>query len=176
MIPNFIINIFRFFILIFIQLALIDYLFGSIDYLRPFVYILFILMLPFATPKWLLLVLSFSIGLVLDFFNDSYGLHSTAGIILGFARPFVLKFIAPHYGYETKEYPSISKMGLIWFLKYTFYMIVIHHFIFFTTEAVISNNFDIIKFALNFSITIITSLILILFLHKLTSKKYIKKI
>jgi hypothetical protein len=53
---------------------------------------------------------------------------------MAFARPSVLKLIAPREGYETGTYPRISFLGLFWFARYTIILVMVHHFVLFYTE------------------------------------------
>src|SRR3989339_664875 len=92
------------FSLIFILLVLLQVLlFNNIQfsgYVNPYIYIIFILLLPVEIPSWLLLILSFCMGMVIDFYSGSPGMHSSASVLAGFVRPFVLRFISPRDGYE----------------------------------------------------------------------------
>jgi rod shape-determining protein MreD len=90
--------------LIFILLILFQVLlFNNIQfsgYVNPYVYIMFILLLPVEIPGWLLLLLSFFTGMIIDFFSGSPGMHSFASVLAGFVRPYVLRIISPRDGYE----------------------------------------------------------------------------
>jgi hypothetical protein len=59
-------NIIRFVVLVLIQVAILNNIQVS-GFVNPYMYILFILLLPFEIPNWLLLVLSFFWDLVLMF-------------------------------------------------------------------------------------------------------------
>jgi hypothetical protein len=97
-------------------------------------YILGIIMLPFETNKLIVLLSSFLLGVTIDYFYDSSGLHAAACTILGFARYYVLKYIAPREGYDMGVQPTIEDMGLEWFLRYAGILVVIHHFFLFYLE------------------------------------------
>ena len=58
-------NIIRFVVLVFIQVAILNNIQIS-GFINPYMYVLFILLLPFETPNWILLVLSFFLGLSID--------------------------------------------------------------------------------------------------------------
>jgi len=80
--------------LIFILLIMAQVLvFNNIQfsgYVNPYVYIMFILLLPVDIPAWLLLLLSFATGLIIDFFSGTPGMHTSATLTAGFVRPYVL--------------------------------------------------------------------------------------
>jgi rod shape-determining protein MreD len=127
-------NIARFVLLILAQVLV----FNNIEisgYINPYIYILFILLLPFETPDWLMLVLAFLLGLTVDIFSETMGMHTTATVFMAFIRPFVLSVIAPRDGYESGSYPRIHYFGFSWFLKYTAVLVFLHHWFLFTVEV-----------------------------------------
>lgn len=127
------INSFRFIILVLLQVLLIRNInFGTYFIMLP--YILFIISLPFETPRLLILGLSFLLGVSVDMFYSTPGLHAAACTTMGFARYYVLKFISPRDGYDVVVQPTIEDMGLPWFIKYAGVLILIHHFMFFYLE------------------------------------------
>lgn len=125
--------------LIFLLLILLQILlFNNIEfsgYVNPYVYIMFILLLPVEIPSWLLLILSFFTGLVIDIFCGSPGMHTSATVLAGFVRPYVLRLISPRDGYEPGTDPSMMIYGFRWFLFYTMIIVLIHHFTLFYLEV-----------------------------------------
>jgi hypothetical protein len=97
-------------------------------------YVLIILMMSFETPKLLVLFVSFLLGVCVDYFYDSSGIHASACSIMGFARYYVLKYIAPRDGYDVGVRPTIEDMGLEWFLRYAGTLVLIHHVFLFYLE------------------------------------------
>lgn len=106
---------------------------GSYIILLP--YIMLIIMLPFETDKLLVLVVSFLLGVIIDYFYDSSGLHASACTLTGFSRYYVLKYISPRDGYDSGVSPTADEMGLEWFIRYTGTLVVIHHFTLFFIEV-----------------------------------------
>ena len=104
-------------------------------YVNPYVYVLFILLLPIEIPSWLLLLLSFALGLIMDFFSGSQGMHSSATVFAGFVRPYILRVISPRDGYESVSDPSMAIYGFRWFLTYTLLIVVVHHTTLFYLEV-----------------------------------------
>lgn len=127
------------FTLIFILLILLQVLlFNNIQfsgYVNPYVYILFILLLPVEIPSWLLLLLSFATGIIMDFLSGSPGMHTSATVLAGFVRPYVLRVISPRDGYEPGSDPSMLIYGFRWFLTYTLFIVIIHHTTLFYLEV-----------------------------------------
>lgn len=126
-------NIIRFFLLVLIQVLIIK----NIElgrFINPFVYVLFIVVLPFETPKWLLLCIAFILGITIDMFYDTAGMHAAACVFMAYLRPGVLKLFSPRDGYEFGTQPTIQYLGVPWFLSYAGILIVLHHLILFYIE------------------------------------------
>lgn len=104
-------------------------------FINPYLYILFIITLPFETPGWLLLLLAAALGLSIDIFSDTIGMHMAASILLAFLRPFVLARIAPRDNYEPGTLPLPTFYGIPWFFKYTGILVFIHHLFYFIIES-----------------------------------------
>jgi rod shape-determining protein MreD len=102
--------------------------------INPFLYVLFIIQLPFELPKWLGLGLAFFLGFCVDVFYGTMGMHMAACTFMGWARPSILRFMAPRDGYEFGQQPTIQDMGKLWFLSYAAIMIIIHHLFIFYLE------------------------------------------
>ena len=126
-------NIFRFLVLVCIQVLILNNIQFS-GYINPFMYVLFILLLPFETPYWLLLTSAFILGLSIDVFSDTFGLHSSATVFMAFLRPYVLYAIAPRDKYEPGTYPRLHYYGFNWFMKYSTILIFAHHLFLFYIE------------------------------------------
>ena len=145
-------------LLMFITLILLQILiFNNINIgvlgITPLFYVLFILMLPFETPGWLLLLLSFLMGTTIDVFRDTPGLNSAATVFMGFARPWILNMIAPRDGYENGMRPYLMDMGMSWFLYYSVSLVFIHHFVYFVLDE-----FGLSHFMRNFGQIVLTTL------------------
>jgi rod shape-determining protein MreD len=127
------------FSLIFIVLILLQILlFNNIQfsgYVNPYVYIMFILLLPIEIPAWVLLLISFGTGLVIDIFSGTPGMHSSATLLAGFVRPYILRVISPRDGYEPGVNPSMLIYGFRWFLLYAGLIVLIHHTLLFYLEV-----------------------------------------
>jgi hypothetical protein len=161
-------NIIRFFILVFVQILILNNVNFS-GYINPYLYILIILMMPFDTPKWLLLMASFLTGFTIDIFSNSAGMHAAACTFMGYLRPFVLKLMQPREGYEFNSSPSFNDMGPNWFLTYATIMVLVHHFAYFFIEVFRFSEFFSTFFRIILSS--IVTMILILITQLLFSRK-----
>jgi hypothetical protein len=127
-------NIIRFIVLVLVQVLIINNIQIS-GFIVPYFYILFILLMPFETPRWVLLVSAFALGLMIDLFAQTPGMHAAASVFMAFLRPFILEMSAPRDGYETGTFPRLHYFGFEWFLRYTLILVVAHHFILFYIEV-----------------------------------------
>jgi len=128
------VNFLRFLILTFVQVMILDnvHLHGLFN---PYIYPLFILMLPLETPPWLVIVLGFFSGWVIDFYSHSGGVHASASVLTAFLRPFMLRLLKPVVGYQPEDRVAISSMGFLWFFTYCSILIFIHHLWLFIVES-----------------------------------------
>ena len=137
--------------------------------IAPFFYILFIILLPFDTPRALLLFLSFLLGLIVDIFTNTPGVHASASLTIGFLRPYVLQLISSRETLESVAAPRVENMGLSWFAGYTAFLAVIHHFFLFIIEAFTFN--DILITLFRIVLSSILSIILIVLSQFLIFRK-----
>ncbi len=131
-------NIFRFVGLVLIQVLFLQRLsleFPAFPYLNIFVYPLFILLLPFKTPRSAQLLLAFLIGMTIDIFYNSPGVHASASVFSAFCRPFVLYQLEPRGGYNINYSPTRHRLGLTWFIRYSSILLLAHLFFYFSVEA-----------------------------------------
>lgn len=134
MIIEFFYQLLRFVMLVLLQVLVLNNL-QLPGVFNPYIYPLFLLLLPLRMPLWLLLLLGFLSGLTLDLFSNTMGMHAAASVLLCFMRPQVLKLIEPSGGYEQTDKPTLSHMGFRWFATYAAILVVIHHLFFFFLET-----------------------------------------
>lgn len=126
-------NIIRFIMLVIIQVFVLNNIRIN-GYINPYLYILFILLLPFETRGWLLLLSSFFLGLVIDLFAHTPGMNTAAAVFMAFCRPGIIRFLSGSKGIEPGLKPGIKDMGFKWFFVYAFILILLHHFVLFYIE------------------------------------------
>lgn len=127
------INIFRWFVLLFVQIFLLRNL-NYYNLSTPFIYILFILVLPFKTPNLILFILAFLTGLTVDAFYDTLGVHASACVALALVRILFISVSVNRDASDEPE-PSLGNMGIKWFSLYAMICILIHHLVVFFLEA-----------------------------------------
>jgi rod shape-determining protein MreD len=152
-------NIARFVALVLAQVFIFDniHLFGFIN---PYVYILFLVLFPVRVNTMQFMFLGFLLGLTMDFFSDTGGIHAAACLVIAYLRPVFLRF---SFGISI-EYHSIkiSNTPGGGRLTYLSLMVLTHHLILFFLEIFsLKHTLFILKTALFSSIfTILLSLIL----------------
>ena len=154
-----VINIVRFVGLILAQILIFNN-FQMWGYINPLPYVLFILVYPFINNRTLFIVVSFLLGLTMDMFDNSGGVHAAACLVMGYTRPAVLRFA---FG-VSYEYNTI-KLSNVTFYERSLYiaiLVIIHHIVLFSLEVFnISSILYILQKALLSSIfTIVVCLML----------------
>jgi hypothetical protein len=71
----------------------------------------------------------------MDLFSGTPGMHTSATVLAGFIRPYVLRITSPRDGYETGAGPSMMVYGFRWFLIYVSILVFIHHLALFYLEV-----------------------------------------
>jgi len=101
-----------------------------------FVYLGFILFLPMEITTVVLMLLAFTMGIAIDIFQNSPGLHAGASVLLAFVRNRWLLRLTPQGGYEAASgTDAFSQPGLLWLLSYISPLILLHHLLLFFSEA-----------------------------------------
>jgi hypothetical protein len=103
-----------------------------LGYVNPYLYILFIISCPLDGNRSLLIFLSFLLGLSIDLFGDSGGVHAAASVFIAYLRSPILKFsFGVSYEYNMIR---IDKAPLIERLTYISLMVLVHHLVLFILE------------------------------------------
>jgi hypothetical protein len=139
---NYLKNFFRFCLIVLIQVLVLNKITlrwwsqpTGFPVFIPYIYPLFILLLPFETPVWLLLFLGFALGLTMDTFMNTAGMHACATVLIAYLRTNVLNALLPKNLVEyPNQSPGVKNMGWMPFIVYSGFLILIHHAVFFTVE------------------------------------------
>lgn len=161
-------NIIRLFFLVFLQVVILSELNLTAWEINPFLYVLFIMLLPFEIPNWFLLVVGFLTGFIIDMFTDSLGLHTFSCVLVSFVRPYLLQALSNREGYETGTSPKMVYHGFVWFLKYAVLMILVHHVAYYYLDAFSFANFfrTLLKVVIGSLFTMVLVLTSQLFMYK----------
>ena len=104
------------------------------SYINPYLYLIILLIMPFKTQKWFLLIYAFILGLSVDVFSDTLGMHSSACLIIAVLKPSITKITIPHNIIEENDELIAQKIGVKSFILFTSILIFIHHSILFILE------------------------------------------
>ena len=129
-----IINLIRFILLVFLQVFLLKNI-SLYNLSTPYLYILFVLLLPFEIPNLLLFLLAFILGLTVDAFYDTPGLHAASCVLLAFVRVLFISITVQKDGFDNEPEPTLSIMGFRWFFTYALVLTLFHHFFLFNLEV-----------------------------------------
>jgi len=162
-------NIARFLLLLAAQILI----FNEMDfygYLNPYPYILFILLYPVNGNKSGLLLASFLLGIVMDMFCDSGGVHATACVVLAYVRPTFFKF---SFG-VSYEYQTVRINDKLTPERFSFLLISVltHHILLFSLEIFkISFILNILLRTLLSSVFTLILCIIIIYIFKPSTKR-----
>lgn len=96
-----------------------------------FLYVFFILLMPLEIKSIPLMLIAFFLGLAIDTFYDTLGMHTASLVFMAFVRNSWIRSIIPIGGYDENVQPTTLNMGLGWFITYSLPLILLHHLIFF---------------------------------------------
>lgn len=135
--------------------------------LNPYVYVIFIFLYPIKNNRLLFIFLSFLLGLSIDIFSDSGGIHAAASVTIAYIRPLFLKFsFGAAYDYQALKFRHINFTQR---MVYFFMLIVIHHFILFS--LVVFDKSEMVLILKQTLYSSIFTLIICLLLTSLFNKK-----
>ncbi len=125
-------NIIRFISLVLIQVLILNNI-NFLGYVNPYIYILFVLLYPIQNNRLLFIFLSFLLGLCVDIFLDSGGVHAAACVTIAYLRPVFLKFaFGMTYEHQTVKIGH-SEIGQR--ITYISTLTLLHHLLLFTLEV-----------------------------------------
>lgn len=128
-------NIVRILFLVVLQALVVNKLDLFQGMILPLVYIFALLMLPIGIPRWIYLIVGFVVGIMMDAFTNTLGMHTSACTLLGFIIPLMHNLFSPRDGYESNERPTIQDLGLTWYLLFASSLTFLHHTWLFFVEA-----------------------------------------
>ena len=150
----------RFFALIFTQVLILNHI-NFLGYINPFLYILFIALYPVTNNRTILILLSFLLGMIIDLFLDSGGIHAGASVFLAYARPVILKSsFGAIYEHQNIKFNTVDLGSK---LTYFTLLVVLHHVVLFSLEI-----FSLSKIILVLQKTLFSSIFTILLSMTLT--------
>ena len=116
--------------LVFLQVFVLNNIL-FLGYVNPYLYIAFVFLYPLKKNRFSFLLLSFALGLSIDFFSDSGGIHAFSLVTIAYLRLFFIKVFLNKF---EVDYPFF-KLNLEPFGKKFNYIVtltVLHHFLLFS--------------------------------------------
>lgn len=124
----------------------------------PFLYLYFIIKLPVGTSQTQVVFFSFLIGLVIDIFSNTPGMHAAACSLAGFSRELLIHFFM---GKDLPEgiYPSYHTFGIGGFFRYALAFVMLHHIALFLLESL--TFFDPLFLAIRILASVVMTMLLV---------------
>jgi hypothetical protein len=124
-------NLTRFILLLAVQVLIFNNI-NFLGFINPYPYLLFIVLYPVNGNKNALLLSSFLLGLLMDLFWNSGGIHTTACLTLAYLRPYLFKF---SFGLSY-EYQTVKILDKLSPERFSFIVlsVILHHFTLFILE------------------------------------------
>jgi hypothetical protein len=95
---------------------------------------LFIMLLPFELAVIPMMGIAFLMGLIIDIVSNTYGLNTSALVLMAYLRPIIFKLYGPREGYDPLKEPTSQDMGSNWFGVVYGILLGLHTFWFFLLE------------------------------------------
>ena len=104
------------------------------DIAIPLLYVYFTITFHRGTPKWMILLWSFALGLAIDVFSNTPGLASGSMTLIAIVQPYLLELFVPRDSTENLEV-SVSTLGIGKFIIFSLVLVVLYCLVFFALEA-----------------------------------------
>jgi len=164
----------RYILFLLIQIIILNEIPPIHQFITPYLYFIFILLLPFGTSRIATTLMGFVLGYSLDVFTNTPGLHAAAATLVGYLRPTILNLLlAQELSEELNKEPSIGTMGWGPFMFYIFSLTFIHHFYLVLLEWLQFGNFS--YFIGKVFFTSGMSMLLILLVELLLNRRKLKR-
>lgn len=122
---------------LFIALVLLQVLVFSkiryLGYVNPMVYLLFLILYPYGENKIPFLFAAFLLGLTVDIFSNTGGIHAASAVFIAYVRTGILKIV---FG-QKLDFQELKLMQYPFtkVFSYTTIMVVLHHTLFYFLEV-----------------------------------------
>ena len=134
-----------------------------------FIYIYLIFKLPVDLSRSIVIFVSFFLGLTVDVFSDTFGMHAAACSFLGFIRQPLLERFVNLRDIPEGSVPSFRLFGYVGFIRFTILLVVLHHVLFFIVEAF--TFFQPLSMLIRMVLSILLSCVLILIIEAFHPEK-----
>ena len=123
----------RYFLVMLLQVLLFDQL-QLLGVCHPYIYILCLLMMPITLPHSADMIIGAVVGLIMDIFCNSLGVHTASCIFIMFIRPYLIGAIVNDKD-RLNEQITLRTLGMEALLKYVVILVLAHHLMVFLLAA-----------------------------------------
>ncbi|MDO4229487.1 MAG: rod shape-determining protein MreD [Capnocytophaga sp.] len=128
----FIKNTFLFIILVLLQVLIFNHI-GYLGYIHPMVYLIFILIFPYREERIPFLFAAFLIGLWVDIFSNTGGIHAASSVFVAYIRSRIIRIVfGQNFEYQEIKLPTLPFAKVF---SYTTIIVVLHHTLFYFLEV-----------------------------------------
>ena len=126
---------------------------------HPYIYVLCLLMMPITLPHSMDMMIGAAVGLMMDVFCNSLGIHMAACVLLMLIRPYLLGVIVNDKD-RLNEQINLRTIGWEALIRYTVILVLVHHLTVFILAAWNWNyiGFVLIETAVSSTVTILVVL------------------
>ena len=122
-----------FVVLCLVQVLILDHI-HLFDIAIPLLYVYFTITFQRGTPKWMILLWSFALGLAIDVFSNTPGLAAGSLTLIAIIQPYLLELFVPRDSIDELEV-SVKVLGWGNFISFSAVLILIFCLAFFAVEA-----------------------------------------
>ncbi len=121
-------NTFRFLLMLLVQVFILNKVPPLHQFIVPYFYFAFLLWLPFKITRMALLFTGFLVGVFVDLFYKTPGLHAAASVMISYFRPYLIDLLMPKEATEWgNEEPSSKTMGPVPYMTYLVMLTLLHN-------------------------------------------------
>ena len=104
------------------------------DVAIPLLYVYFVVSFRRGTPKWIILLWGFFMGLTVDVFVNTPGLAASTMTLIAFIQPYLLELFVPRDSPDNME-ASLSALGFSKYTTFASILVLLYCVVFFALEA-----------------------------------------
>jgi len=123
----------RYIVVMLLQVLLFDQL-QLLGVCHPYIYVLCLLMMPITLPHSADMIIGAVVGLIMDIFCNSLGVHTASCIFIMFIRPYVIGALVNDKD-RLNEQISLRALGVEALFKYVVILVLVHHLMVFLLAA-----------------------------------------
>ena len=123
----------RYIVVMLLQVFLFDQL-QLLGVCHPYIYVLCLLMMPITLPHSADMIIGAVVGLIMDVFCNSLGVHTASCIFIMFIRPYMIGALVNDKD-RLNEQISLRALGVEALFKYVVILVLVHHLMVFLLAA-----------------------------------------